>query len=340
MKSRTKKRVMTVSAIGLSAALLAGSALAASNSLSAYTTFKESVLQTMSASSLQTVDSNYTVSAKIVMTRNGETVMQIENVSQQEGIMNSYGTSKVTAGGTTTQNETWIQRSSDGKVQNATKDANGKIDVVYFQGPSNADLTEDSKPTTAAAPSNAEVNFVNALIDTLMGDMKNYFTYDGDYIVANLTGSQIPDLIQLGFAAMISSKKEDLSRATSSQEKTIAEQQVNEILALQNLRIDSINGRMKPEGKAIDLSTGTMEFTFSGVDSNGIRVSYAVSMDLSMTEIGTTKADRIDLTGKEYEMTDHTVVDVDKDAETKHVNADGSVTASTEAKTNSNNVSQ
>ena len=327
MNAKKRKTALTIGAIGLSAAIFTASAVAASGNLSAYNQFKESLFQTrLSPYAVQ----NHTSITDVNILRDGTTLMQINSVEKTESWYEKSVVETVT-----TQNQTasWGHWSyvEDGKVQ--VRVDNGQGDGVYrvYRSPYHdymGEVEQNQIDTGAGSmdPNGAEMRFVNAVFDTLMGDCKNYFSKDGDYIAVNLSGSQIPELAQLGLAALVSQAKKEMdspsegSFAQRVEEKTL----VSDMVKLQNIRIDHVNGRLKDVN--LDMPTGSGEVTISGLDASGVRQSYVFQVNMSYTDVGTTKAERVDLEGKRQEVTEFAEEQVSHAPTVKIIAPDGSVT--------------
>lgn len=315
MQSKSR-RWMTPLIIVASAAVFAASAFAASGNLSAYNTFKQSMINTMSSGSLAAEPENYTLNTTMNVNYDGETVIKARNVAKNQNIdARSYTTTMEGADFNNTTGS-WVWKEGDTEYilqQNPNGDfTRSTFNEKEWAKKNNEDYYEDdfqySYDINEAAPNNTEIQFVNALIDTVMGDTKNYFTTDGDYIVLNLEGGQIPELVQLGtslaFESMDPSSMSHHSALEngygqlSSLEKTLT--------SLKNHRIDALSVRMLANDSEYSWMTDTtFSVKLSGQDANGIRHSLAVDGSMNIEQVGSTVADPApDLTGK-------TVRDVD-----------------------------
>jgi hypothetical protein len=316
MKNK-KKTAVTITAIGVSAAIFAASAVAASGNLSAYNAFKDSIFGSFEKSSGFYEQQNHTFNATFKLDRDGQPFAQMLSVMKVESNDTSSSTSSITFNGKTHTSENWhyVEPADDGGEYRVNIYREGEEDVYnvsrfYSSAKELSEMQSYRTDYHDNKASSAEMKFASALVDTLIGDCKNYFSYDGDYIVANLSGTQIPELAQLGFAAGMSSMKDEYSDGSrnyhgASMENEVEEQFMKELVNLQELRLDSMSGRMKPDGQSLDMMTGSMQVAFSGTDSSGTRHNYQVDFSLESSNAGSTTIDKIDLNGKKQEVTEY-----------------------------------
>jgi len=137
-------------------------------------------------------------------------------------------------------------------------------------------------------------NFINAMIDLTVGDIKNYFTSastsGGTVISLNLSKNQIPQVAQLLLAVAVEEMQ-------NSYENGYADDIYEVIPAF------SVNTEIQSASMILTLDDnnriigGELTGVIRGTDIYGESHELVFEVSSSVTDVGTTKADTIDLTG-------------------------------------------
>lgn len=289
------RRWITPVIIIVSAAIFALSAFAASGNLSAYSVFKNAIIESMSSQDTA-ADDNNTQSTTMNVRYDGEEILTGRSTSKYESLRTNSGSTVFEMNGQTYTHEywTWVENDTFHYVNKGHDDVYYHTKTPYVVTDNDADYSYTPEP-----PTSTELQFINALIDTVMGDTKNFFTTDGDYIVLNLEGSQIPELLQLGVSMVMESASENMF-----EDSQLPADITQKLTSLKSLRVDSIYVRMPADGVSGRNSTlslmndVTFNISLSGQDANGIRHNISMDGSMALENVGSTVADKVDLTGK------------------------------------------
>lgn len=320
MKRKKRNTLLSIAAIGVSGVLMAASALAVNNNLSAYTQLKNTMIEkkfNMDFSPAQTATSTLTFSIE-----KDENILAKSEIFHKvaDGKQYSLATTMIQEGRPTTSHETWSEYTQSG-FKNITK--NSDDDTYYVDEFTYPEPMNDYDTVYAPSMSDADKKFISALLDTLSGDMKNYFSSDGTTTSLHLEGAQIPELAQLGLSSIQSQVAQDATGQIIKASSDGAEQLIKEFVAAKDLTFDTIDIQITNE---MDVKGYVTAF---GYDINGAKHNYTVRFESNTTDIGSTTVDMIDLTGKKVIMKDtHRFEDImrDDDATTPDSNASGDAT--------------
>lgn len=137
------------------------------------------------------------------------------------------------------------------------------------------------------------------VLDTLVGDVKNQFVVEADTISVNLEGAQVPELAKLAISAAV--EEENNKKVNNKREagKDELKEALNSIPNLKNVNIKSLSMNAKVDGsKLVDNS---FKIVITGDDESGVFHEIEVSVDTAISSVNSTKADSIDITGKEVQ---------------------------------------
>lgn len=248
------------------------SAVALANG-NAYENFKAAAIKTMKIE-------NMTTKADITISQDGNTIATINTTSQQDGD-NHYSLSNVQAGG-----EAMEVEMSGGDDAGITR-----IGDKYYSFEDDYeghDMYDDA--------SSSHEDLAEALADLLVGDLKAHFTQSGDTVTVNLEGAQVPELMNLAVSAML--EERGYSRTHASTGEFSAMQEAFESVSIVK---DAMVSNIHMEAGIGDglLSSGKMSITINGKDAAGATHELVMTCNYTIDDIGSTKTQTIDTTGKE-----------------------------------------
>lgn len=260
--------------------LLALSVTAFASSSSGYESYKTAV-KSIVTSENATIDAQYEVKDNGTVIFSGDTVQKLDN-------QNKSSKTSTTADGTS---KTYESSNANG---NLIIDNNGNYyEINKTSNKSEKDLREKF------SESSSSVKLAEMVTDTLVGDVKNQFIQNGNNISVNLQGEQIPELAKLAVSAAI--ENSDREKADNSNEKINREEglkaAMNDIPSLSNIDVKSISMTATVDGDTLKDNNVTAVIT--GTDAKGTSHEITLNLDAKISDVGTTKADTIDVTGKQ-----------------------------------------
>lgn len=270
MKSKKIKTIMITALTGCM--LLSVTIAASANGVSGYETYK-------SAAKNIAVTKNATLSTSFEVKDNGISNISGTNLEKLEGANNSSST-EIKIGDVTKEFET---SRIDGKT--IIKDG----DKYYSRDGKNNEKMERNFDASSSKAKLGEM-----VLDTLVGDVKNQFVVDGNTISVNLEGAQIPELAKLAISA---AAEEANSKQDNNKEGL--KQALSSIPKLKNIDIKSLSMAGKLDGDK--LTQNDFKIVITGVDENGASHEIEVSVNNSINNVNSTKADSIDTTGKQVQ---------------------------------------
>lgn len=272
-----KRLKITVIALIIGCLLLSYSFMAFASSGSGYETYKNAVVSTLLAK-------NSTIDAQFVVTDNGNTVLSGTTTQKFDNGNTSSITSLNIAG--ITQN---FESSFDNG--NLITEVNGKY---YSLKGRKFDRME--KLTS----SSSTVKLAEVIADTLVGNVKNDFVENGQTISLNLQGSQIPELAKLAISAMaenVDRIKNHSDMYNTNNGMLNMKDMMSLIPVLSNIDVKSIGLTATVDGNV--LKSNEFNIAISGTDSNGTTHNITLTVIAKINNVGTTKIDTIDTTGKQ-----------------------------------------
>lgn len=270
------KRFKTMAVTALAGCLLLTMSLTAfASSGSGYESYKSAVKSTIFAK-------NATVNAQFEVKDNGSTILT--------------GDSNIKIDNENCSSKTNFTVDKISKVLETSKD-NGTIitntDGKYYITKKGSEQPNKNEKENLSA-SSSTVKLAEMVADTLAGDVKNQFVKDGQTINVNLTGAQIPELARLALSAAV----ENTGRIGDKHQGNDAslKSMMDKLPKLSNIDIKSIDMTATVDGNILKSNKVTVVIT--GVDANGVAHELSVMLNGEITNVGSTKIDTIDTTGK------------------------------------------
>ncbi|MBR0598466.1 hypothetical protein [Sinanaerobacter chloroacetimidivorans] len=278
-----KKRLKTIAATAVAGCLLltmSVTAFAASGS--GYESYKNAVESTILAQNA-TVDAQFEVkdNGSVILSGNSNVKLDNENSSSKttltaDGVTKTFATSKDESTGA-------FIRSVD--------------DQYYVMQKDNEKQNADQKENDKLTASSSTVKLAEMLADTLAGDVKNQFVKNGQTVSLNLEGSQIPELAKLAVSAAAENngrieKEHNGDSADQASLKTL----MDRIPKLSNTDVKSVSMTATVDGNLLKNNVATVVIT--GTDASGSTHELSIMIKGDISNVGNTKIDTIDTTGK------------------------------------------
>ena len=284
MKKKGLKTVAVSAAAGCFLLSLSATAFAATGS--GYESYRDAVKAIVLAE-------NETVSAQFEVKDNGSVILSgdtVEKLSQE----NKSSQSNITVDG---MKKTYETSENNGSY---VINADGKYYSV-----NRIDKKSDSDKKEKLSESSSTVKLAEMITDTLVGDVKNQFVKDGQTISVNLEGAQIPELAKLAISAATensnSIERHKNSDKIGSDELKAA---FDKIPKLSYIDVKAISITATVDGST--LKDNKITVTITGKDASGAAHEVSVALIAKITDLGNTKVDTIDTTGKEVTTIDWT----------------------------------
>ena len=260
--------------------LLALSVTAFASSSSGYESYKTAVKSIVTTENA-TIDAQYEVKDNGTVIFSGDTIQKLDNENRSSKTSTTIdGTSKTYE--SSNANGTFII-DNDGNYYQMNK------------GNNKAGKDEKEK----LSESSSSVKLAELVTDTLVGDVKNQFIQDGDKINVNLEGEQIPELAKLAVSAAV--ENSDREKAHNNSDKIGRDGDLKAVMdkvpGLSNIDVKSISMTATVDGDTLKDNNVTAVIT--GTDTNGTSHELTLTLDAKISDVGNTKADTIDVTGKQ-----------------------------------------
>lgn len=287
MKKMRKNTLMTLIVLLLCSSVLFMTAYAAVQNISSYETLKNALLN-------YNAYDNGTLSVDVKISDNGKELASAHMINKLEDkyTSSSYSSSYVSNGVQETY-ETWENKeqiiSKNYRDAEYTVRPNWKYNNNYYSSYSSSILGYSSEGWENLTPT--QQKFINAVIDLAVGDVKNYFTANENTISLNLSKNQIPQVAQLLLAVGV--EQMNIERENGYTDD------INEIIPMftENTEIELVNMTITINDNS-QITGCDMIGIIKGTDISGLLHEIVFEMALSITDIGTTKADTVDLTDK------------------------------------------
>lgn len=256
--------------------LLALSATAFASSSSGYESYKTAVKSIVTTENA-TIDAQYEVKDNGTVIFSGDTIQKLDNENRSSKTSTTIdGTSKTYE--SSNANGTFII-DNDGnyyQMNKAGKDEKEKL----------------SEPSSS-------VKLAELVTDTLVGDVKNQFIQDGDKINVNLEGEQIPELAKLAVSAAVENSNREKAHNNSDKIGRDGDLKavMDKVSGLSNIDVKSISMTATVDGDT--LKDNNVTGVITGTDTNGTSHELTLTLDAKISDVGNTKADTIDVTGKQ-----------------------------------------
>lgn len=152
--------------------------------------------------------------------------------------------------------------------------------------------------------------FMSLLADTFVGDLRNNFVCvdDGEDAATyevNLSSVQIPELVNAGLGAMFSLQNYTYETSGYYQDNELTDTDVMVRSMAEDARVESISA-VFTIGHDNVIRNGECSVVFAGKDENGASHSFTVNGKLSVTDIGTTEVQKLDINSVDIEFLDVT----------------------------------
>lgn len=268
-----KKNIKTFAITGLVVGALAvgGIGTVAMASGNAYQSYKDAALS-MTQGTNQTVVTSFSVRENDVAILTGSATTKIDG-------RNSYSSSAVDAG------------SESVDTEQSTVNGN----MIRRVGDEYTSATRDSRYDGREQPdaSSSSAKLMNMVTDLLVGDVKNHFTSSGDSISVDLSGAQIPELMNVAVSAMLEQSGRQQARydGESSYMDILSSLPITTDASIQSVHIEAdVTG-----GEIIGQ---TIVAALSGKDNAGSSRTVELTIQTETTDIGNTTVQAIDTTGQ------------------------------------------
>ena len=284
MKSNKKKITMAIG-MALGVTVLAGAAFASYNTSNGYDVAKTAVKGLLK-------NENYTanMTAKISIDGNEISSDTAKELYDRNGDVKINKEHTVSSQNYNVENKTWLQDNTNITLmtrrdgEKATLVEENASDYLIVNGGFDEFYTEDANEDKR---NQKMVNFVELIGDTLIGDLKNNIIYvSGDdnssTYEMNLDAIQIPEVANAGLSVMFNPTGDAYD---DSEPYTL----LGTDPIVKNV---SVKFTVDNEGRFTNLNA---EASMIGNDSNGEKHEAAISITLDMSDYGTTKPERVDI---------------------------------------------
>lgn len=279
MKSKKLKAIVSSAVAG--GVLLALSVTAFASSSSGYENYKTAVKAIVTTENA-TIDAQYEVKDNGTVLVTGDTIQKLDNE-------NRSSKTSVTVDGTSKTYE--------------SSNANGTFiindDGNYYKMNKGTNSAEKDKKEKLSE-SSSSVKLAEMVTDTLVGDVKNQFVQDGDSINIKLEGEQIPELAKLAVSAAVENSNREKAHNNNNDKighDADLKAAMNKVPSLSNIEVKSIAMTATVDGDT--LKDNKITAVITGVDANGTSHEITLTLNAKVSEVGTTKIDSIDVTGKQ-----------------------------------------
>lgn len=278
-----RKRLKTIVATAAAGCLLLTMSVTAfASSGSGYESYKNAVESTILAQNA-TVDAQFEVKDNGLVILSGSSNVKLDNE-------NSSSQTTLTADGVTKT----IAASRD----EATGAFVSRVDDKYYKMQKDSEKQDaDQEVNDKLTASSSTVKLAEMLADTLAGDVKNQFVKDGQTVSLNLEGSQIPELAKLAVSAAAENngrieKEHNGDSADAASLKTL----MDRIPKLSDTDVKSVSMTATVDGNLLKNNVATVVIT--GTDASGSTHELSIMVKGDISNVGNTKIDTIDTTGK------------------------------------------
>lgn len=274
-----KTKLTATIALALGVTIFAGAALANYSTASGYDTFKTAAKGLLK-------NENYTMNAKLSFSLDGEEKAgdEITELYDRDGDvkLNRIEKNSSTAYKCYSQDNTYVSIYEQNGEQHTTVYDNAAEYMGRGALDSMTDVNDDDKKTADKI-----IRFAELAADTFVGDLKNNIVYvsgddNGAEYEMNLDSVQIPELVNAGLSAMFS--------AVNTSNRDFDEEDRDPFLALGTDPIVK-NASLK---FAVD-NEGRFTHVLAVISAVGNGHEGAVSIELNLSDYGTTKPERVDI---------------------------------------------
>lgn len=278
MISKKLKAIVGSAVVG--GILLSVSVAAFASSSSGYENYKTAVKSIMTTENA-TIDAQYEVKDNGTVIFSGDTIQKLDNANRSSKTSSTVdGTSKTYE--SSNANGSFII-DSDGNYYQMNKGDNKK--------------GKDTKEKYQE--SSSSVKLAELVTDTLVGDVKNQFIQDGETISINLEGGQIPELAKLAVSAAVENSNREKTHNNNNKigYDEGLKSAMDKVPNLSNIDVKSIAMSAAVDGDT--LKDNKITAVITGTDVNGASHELTLTLDAKISDVGNTKVDSIDVTGKQ-----------------------------------------
>jgi hypothetical protein len=289
MPKKSKKFAGAAAAI-LSVIVFASTALAASNNVSGYEKVRESVFKYIDVAN----NGNYTLETSAsILDKDGAELVSLSCYAATQDPDNRRSSASINMDGETF----FTENSYNDGIQITGGNLRDSEPIYHKYGSHYDSFSFPRSDGDAISLTDNQKRLVRVLFDLLVGDAKNYCTYSDGDITLRLERGQIPEIAQAALAVM----SEEATKLVSSGHDVVfgSNQPTDDIIMsiLKDTTIDfvSANGVIDDSGMLASIDTTV---AISGSDMNGNPNKLTINATFSISDVGTTVAEPINLEGK------------------------------------------
>lgn len=275
MKKKGIKRVAILAATGCLLLALSVTSFAATGS--GYVSYRDAIKATA-------FTKNATMSAQFEVKDNGKVIFAGTGTQKRDNENNSFKTSITVAG---------VTKAYEASLVGGNLIA--KVDDKYYKASKDAEKSGKDQRENLSA-SSSTVKLAEMLTDTLVGDVKNQFVSDGQTISVKLSGAQIPELARLALSAAAENSNRMGDFKNNDKQDKGMKLVMDKMPKLSNMDVKSIEMTATVDGKTLKDNQFTV--TLTGQDLKGVSHELTVMLNAKITDVGNTKVDTINTTGK------------------------------------------
>lgn len=165
--------------------------------------------------------------------------------------------------------------------------------IYYTNGKISSKVEFDPYYSQTEPFSNNEKRLINALIDLVIGDAKNYMISDQNRIYATITEEQVPEVVQTGFA-VIAEQVQTFNESYNSEYSTNEERALKEIMTLSDASIKKISGEGELDENN-NIKSLVMSIEIGGTGSSGYK-NLIADIKVNLKNVGSAKVTKPDIT--------------------------------------------
>lgn len=282
-----KKLTVTFLCIAVGVVMLVTTAFASMSGNTGYDTYKTALENMAGVKSL-------TGNIQMSVTDNGKEMLKIDSKIKAD----NSAEEKVSSS-TVIKTETQA-KGFDLFVENGNAVLKANDSDVYNVMKGDFKSNQDSSMKDVKNPESMKAG--EMVIDAFVGDLKNYFTTtdmaNGEkQVIVQLSDNQIPTLVNA--LASLAVKNSDTKEMNINKNILPFGLDLNVKLPklTEDIRIDNIS-LIADISKESQIKNQVIDFTLSGKDAEAVKHTLKLSINLSLSDLNTTLADTVDLTGK------------------------------------------
>lgn len=268
-----KKNVKTLAVAGLVIGALAigGIGTVAMASGNAYQTYKDAALSVTHREN-HTMDTSFSAKENDVILFSGTSQTKIDGAD-------TYSSARVEGGGQAVDTES---STVGGTVTRRTGE-------VYTSTALDSRYQEWERPGATST----STKLMSMVTDLLVGDVKTHFTSSGETVSVNLSGAQIPELMNVAVSAMLEQSGNHADRFDTNGDYTdmLRNLPIKKAAVIQSVKLDAtVSGG--------EITGQDLVIVLTGDDAVGTSHEVELTVKMATSEIGSTTVQAIDTTGK------------------------------------------